>query len=140
MPSRSTSMTVRTEGLRELARDLRRAEDDTRPLSRKLRHSNKRIADVVRDTARHKASRFRKTGKFEKSITSRASTRSAYVKGGSDVRVPYFGPINFGWPARNIEAQEVLYSSLAEETSHISDLWLDYVKEIEDIVVGRRFF
>lgn len=140
MPSRSTSMTVRADGLADLSRDFRRAEDETRPMSRGLRHANKRIADVVRDTARRKASRFRKTGRFEKSITSRASTRSAYVKGGSDVRVPYFGPINFGWPARNIEPQEVLYSSLAEESSHISDLWLEYVKDIEGIVLGRRFF
>jgi len=51
------------------------------------------------------------TGALRASVRAGASRRSGYVKVGS-AKVPYAGPIQFGWPAHNIEPQDFLYSGM----------------------------
>lgn len=128
--------TVQVSGLKEWQRDVRRAEGDTREGSRALRTAHKEIAEIVADSARSKAARFQRSGRFMRSIVAQGTTRGAYVKGGSPGRAPHFGPINFGHPARNIKAQEVLYSSLAEHSDDVSERWEELVKDIESLLVG----
>lgn len=48
---------------------------------------------------------------------SRAKNRAVVRAGGA--RVPYAGPIHYGWPARNIEPQPFLADALREQRSQV---------------------
>jgi hypothetical protein len=82
---------VRVEGIRELQRSLRQANAS---FPAELRKANKSAAEVVVAFALPKAPV--KTGRLRKSIKAQAQQRGASVKGGTEVRVPYFGFIDFG--------------------------------------------
>lgn len=82
---------VRVDGLAELRRSFRTAED-TDGL-RELRDGLKDAADVVaRDAQGRVPSR---TGRARDSIRATAGGNTAYVKGGK-ARVPYYGWLDFG--------------------------------------------
>lgn len=82
---------VRVEGMRELRRSLRTAQD-TDGL-RELREGLRDAANVVvRDAQGRVPSR---TGRARESIRATAGGNSAYVKGGK-ARVPYYGWLDFG--------------------------------------------
>lgn len=82
---------VKVEGLAQLRRDLRRAEqiDDLRD----LRDGLKRAAEVV---AREAKSRVpRRSGVAASSVRATAGGNKAYVVGGK-AKVPYYGWLDFG--------------------------------------------
>lgn len=106
---------IRIENLRELDRALRQA--GSTDLRRELRQSNRRAADIVRDEARSNVPQ--RSGALARSIGSQAGRTDAKVKAGSAARVPYAGPIHFGWPARNIRPQPFLYQAMAEKSDEV---------------------
>lgn len=66
-------------------------------------------AEVIADEMRQRVPR--RSGKLAGTIRTGASRRSPWVAVGS-AGAPYVFPINFGWPARNIESQEFVYESI----------------------------
>lgn len=88
-------MPVKVDGLKELVRDLEK--------------SGVQVADLkaafggIAAEARELASGFapRRSGKLARSIRSSTAKNYATVSAGGS-RVPYAGPINYGWPKRNI--------------------------------------
>lgn len=86
---------IRVDGLKELQAKLRAVD---RALPRQLRAANKEAAQVVADRA--KVLVPVRSGRLKGSIGVRAGQRDAEVKAGSAARVPYAGPIHFGWPGR----------------------------------------
>lgn len=44
--------------------------------------------------------------------------------------VPYAGPIHFGWPARNIEAQPFLWEAADDESDRVVSVYEDEVSKI----------
>lgn len=86
---------IRVDGLRELQAELRAVD---RALPKQLREANKQAATVVADRA--KVLVPVRSGRLRGSIGVRAGQRDAQVKAGSAARVPYAGPISFGWPGR----------------------------------------
>lgn len=73
----------------------------------------------------------KRTGRLAGSVRALRRVKAVTLAVGTEVRVPYAGPINFGWPARNIKAQEFIYSTIAQqgnswEESYVAalDRWL----------------
>jgi len=67
----------------------------------------------------------RRTGRLAGSVRALRKIRAVTLAVGTEVRVPYAGPINFGWPARNIRAQEFIYSTIAAQGSEWEKSYID---------------
>jgi hypothetical protein len=118
---------VKVEGLRELQRELRRLEETE--LRKELRGINKDAARIVADEGKVRAPSL--TGRLAASITPKGEQRGAVVQAGSASRVPYAGPIHFGWAARNIEPNPFLYDALSDRWSEVYN---SYKKALDDLV------
>lgn len=88
---------VQVEGAAQLRATLRRAGDDL--LDLKAAHG--RVSAYVASQARSRAPRV--TGTLAGTIRSSGTKTQALVRAGFK-RVPYAGPIHWGWPKRNIRA------------------------------------
>jgi len=97
---------IRVEGIRELQRELRKLED--KDLKNALKDANRQAAQVVSDEAQNTVPRL--TGHLARSIRAGGGNREAVVRAGG-ARVPYAGPIHFGWRARNITPQPFMYQA-----------------------------
>lgn len=89
------SQEIRVVGARQLRRELKRAGDDLTQL--KAAHTE--AAAVVRDFSI--GSVPVRTGTLMHSIRSSGTNTKSVVRAGG-AKVPYAGPIHWGWPARNI--------------------------------------
>lgn len=74
-----------------------------------LKSIHKDAADVVLDKAL--ALVPVRSGRLKNTLRSAATQRSGRVRAGFK-RVPYAGPIHFGWPERHISPQPFLYDAL----------------------------
>lgn len=79
--------------------------------------------------------RPRSGGRLKKSIRPGATTKAGIVKAGSASRVPYAGPIHWGWPARNIRPQPFLtLAAQATESEWLPEYerhMLDAIKQVK---------
>ena len=105
----------KVDGLKELQKEIRKTEDVE--LKKSLRLANKEAAQVVADQAKVEVPR--RSGRLARSIGTQASQTSAFVKAGTAARVPYAGPIHFGWPKRNIRPQPFLYEALDKRIGEV---------------------
>jgi hypothetical protein len=93
--------TVTIKGVNEVIRSLKQYEgavDD-------LKDANAAIGNKVAVTA--KATAPFKTGSLSGTVRANRAMKKVQIKAGG-ARVPYAGVIEYGWPARNIEAQPYL--------------------------------
>ena len=116
----------KVDGLKELQKEIRRTEDVE--LKKQLRLANKEAAQVVADQAKVEVPR--RSGRLARSIGVQASQTSASVKAGTAARVPYAGPIHFGWPKRNIRPQPFLYEAMDKR---IGEVRRAYEKNLEKL-------
>lgn len=112
-------------GLAELSRLFRAAGGD---LSEELREANKAAAEVVAAEARGRVPR--RSGRLAKSIRATGGVRVAAVRAGG-ARMPYAGPIHFGWPAHNIRPQPFLYDAADDRRTEVIAV---YEKNIADLI------
>lgn len=91
---------VKVEGTKELRRAIRQLEDaaDRKGANAELRSAWRTAARVVESRAKVEAPR--RSGALAGSIKSKATTRGASVSAGGTKRVPYAGPIHYGWGSR----------------------------------------
>ncbi len=117
---------IEVQGLNEFIRELRRVEKD---LPKAVAEANWRAANetLVRRIA---AAAPRLSGRLGGSVRAARQQRRAGIAVGTNVKVPYAGVINFGWPARNIRAQEFVYSTIHKSLPEFMD---KYVEEINDL-------
>ena len=119
---------VRVQGLRELQRSLRRLQADTAD----LKTANATAAATVAAAAQLRAPR--RTGRLAASVRGNRAAGRAQVRGGG-ARVPYAGPVHYGWPARGIEPQPFVIDA-AQATEHV---WLPaYQRALTDAVAKVR--
>jgi HK97 gp10 family phage protein len=114
-------------GLNEVLRDLRRFGDKDTPKA--IRAANKAAADLVVPTA--KAEAPHKSGDLARSVGAKATARAGSVKAGSRVRVPYAGPIHFGWWSRRIPPNPFLYRAVDKRINEVHAI---YVKQIDQAI------
>ena len=113
----ATTATVKVEGVRELARSLRRVGEG---YPKELRTIHRKVADPV---ARHAEILVpRRSGVLAGSIRAQGTQRVARVAAGRK-SVPYAGVIHFGWPGHNIEPQPFLYDALAAKQVTVLDIY-----------------
>jgi hypothetical protein len=99
---------IKVEGLRELKREMNQIGDAE--LKRELRSTNKAAAAIVANQARVEVPK--RSGRLAASIRAIGALEYAVVRGGTPSRVPYAGPIHFGWPKRNIRPQPFIYEAM----------------------------
>lgn len=115
---------VRVEGLRDLSRAMRRADADLA----ELKDANARAAAYVAAVAAARAPH--RTGRLAASVRGNRAQGAAVVRGGG-ARVPYAGPIHWGWPARKIAARTFVVDAARDTES----TWLGfYQQDLEKII------
>jgi hypothetical protein len=125
---------IEVDGLRELRRDLSRLEN--KGLLNELRQAHKDASERAAKAAVSEAPE--RSGRLAKSIKPKPKNSEGRVKAGTGKRVPYAGPIHFGWRNRGIEPNQFIYRGISKV---IKDIQKDYERDINRIAkkLGRRF-
>jgi hypothetical protein len=118
---------VEITGLNDVLRDLRRLKEKDTLLA--IKAANFEAAKVVAKQAGIDVPVRR--GTLQRSIKPGATQKTGFVKAGSAVRVPYAGPIHFGWFRRHILPQPFLYKALDKR---IGEVYAAYTKQIDKVI------
>ena len=118
---------VKVEGARELRRALKKAENDVERQALKQAHRD--AAEVVARRAAQIAPEV--SGLLAGNIRASGTQTKGIVRAGSK-KVPYAGPIHFGWPARNIGPQPFLYEAADDRVDEVLGLYLERIEGILD--------
>lgn len=123
-------MTVRIQGARELRTRINRLEDaaDTQSAKGEMKQAHLEGAKLVRGVALGLAPA--RTGRLRETIRAAGTVKSGRVRAGFK-RVPYAGPIHFGWRARDISPQPFLYDAL---DARRSEVMAAYAKRLDAII------
>lgn len=116
--------TITVDGLDDLRKALRQFADGANDL--KATHAD--AAKLVESTASMLVPR--RSGTLAGSIRSSGTQRSGVVRSGG-ARVPYAGPIHFGWRARNIRPNPFLYGALDQRRD---DVIARYERTMSDLI------
>jgi HK97 gp10 family phage protein len=115
---------IEVEGLNQVLAELKRLKNVEIP--RAIRQANLEAAELVVPTARAEAPK--KSGKLAGSIKAKATKRAGSLQAGSAVRVPYAGPIHFGWGRRHIAPQPFLYRAVDKR---MHEVYERYVRQLD---------
>lgn len=118
---------VRVEGLAELRKELRRLESG-QVWAKELREAHKDAAERAVPEVKRRTPVL--TGALQRTVRALATQRGSRVVVGGIRGVEYAGPINYGWAARNIRAQEFLMSGVNAATDDILEI---YIERLDDI-------
>lgn len=113
-------MAVRIEGLKETQKKVRKILDDMDRDAAKgeLKSMNTAAAEIVAGRALQLVPV--RSGRLRDTVRPSGTQKSARVRAGF-ARVPYAGPIHFGWAARNITPQPFLYDALDARRREVLD-------------------
>jgi hypothetical protein len=114
----SSPVAVEVVGLSKVLRQIKQIDPD---LVAELKAANRDIADDVVTTARTLSPK--ETGTLAGSLRPGATNRTGLVRAGSR-KVPWAGPIHFGWRARNIKPNPFLYDAFDERRDDVEDRYL----------------
>jgi hypothetical protein len=117
---------VRVVGAAQLRRALKRAGADLAD----MKAANEAVARTVAHAAADRAPR--RSGRLASSIRGNRAVSTAVVRAGS-ARVPYAGPIHWGWHRRNIKANPWI-SKAAQATEPV---WVAEYKSAVDQIIHR---
>ncbi|MBB1251842.1 hypothetical protein [Streptomyces alkaliterrae] len=120
--------TIRVEGLRELQQAMRRLRDSE--LDRRVKDVNKDVAKLVAAEAKSLRAVPTKSGKLRRSIGALASRSDASVKAGSAARVPYAGPLHWGWRRRNIRPRPFLRWAAGRKYDEAHETYTEGMAEV----------
>jgi len=120
---------IRVEGTKQLRKALRGLPVEYR---KRLAKIHKAAALVGVPTAK-KETPIGPTGRLEKSVRALGSQREGRIAAGK-AKVPYAGPIHFGWSARNIQPNQFLFEAAAAAEDEVLDVYSDQIDELIDDV------
>lgn len=106
-------------GQKRFVQTMRKAGADMQ----ELKEVNRRAADIAKPEAVARAPRG-KTGRLAGSIRAGRKT------------VPYAGPINYGWPARNIRPRTFVNDAVASTESQWAKEYETFVKKTMNQIKG----
>jgi hypothetical protein len=121
---------LRVDGARQLRATMKAAGlklDD-------LKAAHLAVAQLVDRAARPNAP-VGETGRLAASERPAGTQSAAIVRAGS-ARVPYAGPIHWGWPKRHIVAQPWLYDAAANTETAWLALYLKAIESVLDTIEG----
>lgn len=109
---------ARIEGHRQVRTKIRRMSDDLNQQAAKgeLKRMNLEVAEVVLSRAVQLVPV--RSGTLQTTLRAAATQKSGRVRAGF-ARVPYAGPIHFGWARRNITPNTFLYDALDQRRAEV---------------------
>lgn len=116
---------IKVTGVKELRAAIKKAQDVD--LTNELKAAYKNSALAVSGRAYQLAPKF--TGDLADSIRPVASTTRATVQAGNS-KVLYAGPIHWGWPARNIQAQPFITDALKQQWPQIQTYFNEAIDRV----------
>ena len=116
--------TVEIEGLNKLLRALEKLDDEAK---QSFKDVGGRVGRLVAQQAREEVPI--RSGRLQGTIRAANTARGAKVRAGSR-RVPYAGPIHFGWRDRNIKQNRFLYRAVDKKVDLALDMYLEEVHKI----------
>lgn len=99
-----------------------------------LKATNAKVAGIVATRGRGEAP-IGPTGRLAGSVRPGATKTMAVVRAGY-ARVPYAGPIHWGWPKRNIEAQPFLSEAATGTEGTWSDVYMTFMDRVINQIEG----
>lgn len=117
---------IEVTGAREMKRLIRRI--NKQELREEMKEANHNAAKIIADEAADRAPK--RTGRLANSIRANKALAYGAVKAGSAARVPYAGPIHYGWPARGIQAQPFIHEAI---DARLGDARKDYEEAIRKL-------
>lgn len=115
---------VEIEGLNKLLRALEKLDDEAK---QSFKDVGGRVGRLVAEQAREEVPV--RSGALQRTIRAANTGRGAKIRAGS-ARVPYAGPIHFGWRARNIKPNNFLYRAVDKKVDVALDIYLEEVYKI----------
>lgn len=112
---------IQIEGARELRKQLRAAGDNLED----LKAANQRAADIAASEARRRAPKL--TGALAGDIRTSGTKTAGIIRAGRK-KIPYAGPIHWGWPARGIEARPYI----TEGAQQTESIWVPIYEALLD--------
>ena len=95
-----------------------------------MTHANQSAADIFAELARMRAPRL--TGALANATQAAASKDAAGITND----LPYFGPIHYGWPQHNIEAQPYVDEAVADTQDQWMAVYEHAAQDACDMVRG----
>lgn len=114
---------IQLKGAKELARGLKQAGADLKD----LKAVNRQAAQIVVPEAKSLAPS--RSGRLAASVRAGATQKAGVVRVGSK-RVPYAGPINYGWPKHNIKPTWFANRAAKNTEPQWTQLYADAVQKI----------
>lgn len=124
-----SSPVYQVEGGRELRRTLKQAGDDLQDLTAAHREAAEIAARASSALAPVKSGRLRDTIRA-------AGTKTAGIIRAGFARVPYAGPIHWGWRRRNIDAQPFMSQGAQDSEGRWIRVYEDYIDTAMQKVKG----
>ena len=121
--------TVTIKGVNEVIRSLKAYEG----AAQDLKEANSAIGSKVSTAA--KATAPFQTGALAGSIRGNRALKKVQIKAGG-ARVPYAGVIEYGWPARNIEAQPFLRRAAWNNREYVKEQYSANLQAIARKYIG----
>ena len=119
-----TQPTFQIEGLNKFLRGIEKLDDQAK---KDFKQAGKRAGEIVVKAAQSEVPVV--SGRLQKSIRAATTARGVKIRAGS-ARVPYAGPIHFGWQSRNIVANPFMYRAADKK---LNEVVLSYYDEIISI-------
>ena len=116
--------TVEIEGLNKLLRALEKLDDEAK---QSFKDVGGRVGKLVAEQGREEAPV--RSGALQRTIRAVNTGRGAKVRAGT-AKVPYAGPIHFGWRSRNITPNNFLYRAVDKKVDVALDMYLEEVHKI----------
>lgn len=117
-------------GQKRFVRTMRKAGADMQ----ELKEVNRRAADIAKPEAVARTPPG-KTGRLAGSIRAGATQKAGIIRAGRKT-VPYAGPINYGWPARNIRPRTFVNDAVASTESQWAKEYETFVKKTMNQIKG----
>lgn len=123
---------VEVDGLRPLVRDLRKLGDGLDD----LKDANAEVAGFIAGKAAGRAPRA--SGRLSQSGRGNRAAGKATVSFGG-ARVPYAGPIHWGWPGHGIAAQPFVVEAAQATEGQWLPLYERNIEQLVDKIAGRTY-
>lgn len=77
-----------------------------------------------------------RTGRLRRTIRSSGTTTAGIIRAGNNTRIPYAGPIHWGWFRRNIKPQPFISQGARDSEGRWLPVYMDYVEDAVQLIEG----